>query len=770
MLLLLFVAAAITVLFPPRVVDPTARFEPGDVTRDSIVARISFTVPKTSEQLTRERAEVSATVPPTFDLRPEASDTMVARLDRFFGALDSLSRLEDGGEMIEFLDRRSVAPTPAQVTLLRDAASLQALRAGAVRAAREILSSGVADGTQLESLTTNVLVVRAPDGSERSVSRDSLLSRAEFLERGVALLPPGSPPELEQMLRLILIQHMTYSFELNGGATQLDRDAAERAVPTIRRQVVAGDAIVRAGEQITPATAQALDAYAAALAEEGLLEEEGLDVTPYFGAGLLNLMIVAVFGLFVFLYRRPIYTNFRWLLLIVGLILAYFGVAWVLARNELPAELLPVAFVALSAGVLWDGRMALVLVTLLAVLTGVQQPFSSAAVITATILGGTAAALSVRAVRRRAQTWVFIAIITAAYTLGLLAMAMVYDWTPAYLGWALVAAGANATLSAILAMGFVPIFEMFTGITTDQTLLEWADPNRSLLKHLSLEAPGTYAHTINVANLAEAAANSIGANGLLCRVGLYYHDVGKMQRPQYFVENQPEGKNPHDRLPPDTSAAIVKDHVVEGLRLAREAKVPEVVAAFIPEHHGTQRIGFFWEKAKEAYGEEALNVEDFTYPGPKPQSRETAVAMLADSVESAMRALQDPTPERVRSLVESLVDAKMQDGQLDESPLTLREIRQIKEQFIKVLSGIHHHRIDYPQTRHLTEAPGSPPSAQLPERGLTVHPERGRPAARRGDAPGPREEAAARDEAVPDVGRGGAGGEGTSSRRRGSAG
>jgi hypothetical protein len=454
----------------------------------------------------------------------------------------------------------------------------------------------------------------------------------------------------------------------------------------------------------------------------------------------------------------------------VGLILAYFGVAAIIARNELPPELLPVAFVALGAGVLWDGRMALVLVTLLAVLTGVQQPFSSAGVITTTILGGTAAALSVRAVRRRAQTWVFVAIITAAYTLGLLAMAMVSEWTPAFLGWALVAAGANATLSAILAMGFVPIFEMFTGITTDQTLLEWADPNRSLLKQLSLEAPGTYAHTINVANLAEAAANSIGANGLLCRVGLYYHDVGKMQRPQYFVENQPEGKNPHDRLRPDVSAAVVKEHVLEGLRLAREAKVPEVVTAFIPEHHGTQRIGFFWEKAKEAFGEDALNVEDFTYPGPRPQSRETAVAMLADSVESAMRALQDPTSERIRSLIESLVDAKIADGQLDESPLTLREIRQIKEQFIKVLSGIHHHRIDYPQTRHLTEAPETSPEPE-PERGFPMRGERTRPAARRvGDGATPREEAAARDEAPPtEEPEVTTGGEESHSRKRGSA-
>ncbi|HSR41131.1 MAG TPA: HDIG domain-containing protein, partial [Longimicrobiales bacterium] len=227
-----------------------------------------------------------------------------------------------------------------------------------------------------------------------------------------------------------------------------------------------------------------------------------------------------------------------------------------------------------------------------------------------------------------------------------------------------------------------------------------------LLKRLSMEAPGTYAHTINVANLAESAAGAIGANGLLCRVGIYYHDVGKMLKPQYFVENQPGGRNPHDRLKPDTSASIVREHVLEGVRLAREAGVPEVIVDFITEHHGTQQIGFFYEKAREESQEdEELEPEQFEYPGPRPRSRETAIVMLADSVESATRALQEPTPERTRDLVENIVDGKIEAGQLDEAPLTLEEIATLKEQLVKILSGMYHHRIDYPGTKHLTDAP-----------------------------------------------------------------
>jgi len=314
--------------------------------------------------------------------------------------------------------------------------------------------------------------------------------------------------------------------------------------------------------------------------------------------------------------------------------------------------------------------------------------------------------MAVRAVRRRAQAWVFGALVASAYALAILSLQLIGLQTTGEVAPSLAQAGGNAFLSALLAMGFIPVFEWLTGITTDQTLLEWADPNRSLLKRLSMEAPGTYAHTINVANLAEAAANVIGANGLLCRVGLYYHDVGKVLKPHYFVENQPDGRNPHDRLKPDTSAAIVKEHVTEGLRLAKEGGVPDVVAAFIPEHHGDQRIGFFWERAKEEFGgEDKLDAEAFRYPGPRPRSKETAIAMLADSVESATRAMQDPTAERVRSLIDTIVDAKIVDHQLDDAPLTLGEIGMIKDQFSKVLSGVYHHRIDYPQTKHLTDSP-----------------------------------------------------------------
>ena len=255
---------------------------------------------------------------------------------------------------------------------------------------------------------------------------------------------------------------------------------------------------------------------------------------------------------------------------------------------------------------------------------------------------------------------------------------------------------ANGVSSALIAMGFLPLFEAATKITTDQTLLELADLNRPLLKRLSLEAPGTYAHSISVANLAEAAARAVDANALLVRVGAYYHDVGKIATPQYFVENQARGRNPHELIDPRKSAALVRAHVLEGIRFAEQAKLPQVIRAFIPEHHGTQTIGFFYDQARQANPEADLDPADFAYPGPKPQSKETAILMLADSVESAAKVLQEPTLERIRALVDRIVDSKISHHQLDEAPLTLHDIARIKEQFTAVLNGMYHHRIDYP--------------------------------------------------------------------------
>lgn len=702
-LLLLLVAAAITAMFPPRVQVNVTSHPLDSVLDEAVIASIPFALLKGADDLQREQDEAAAGVPPTFSFREEAMDSMVAKLGRFFDEVDRTAQRGGAVEVGEFLAQVGVRATEAQVSLLVEREVLIELRDAAIGAVRQLLPRGVIDISDADVLTTTRITVRGEEGVETTREVSDILLSGEFYQQGVDRLG-RVPPDQANLFRNILVRHFESSLVQEVVATRMDRNRARDSVDEIKEDFVAGETVIAAHERIREEDLERLEAYQRQLQAQGRAPVEGFEFFPILGAGLLSLLLLGLFWLHVFFYRREIYTNFRWFFLLAVLVVAYFVLALVIVRQEFATEALPIAFVALGVAVLWDSRLALVLVLILAALTAAQAPFQEFDVFLVTLVGGAAAAISVRAVRRRAQTWIFIAIITATYAGALLALAMMAQDVGGDTLTSMAWAAGNATVSGILALGFIPVFEWFTGITTDQTLLEWADPNRPLLKRLSLEAPGTYAHTINVANLAEAAATAIGANGLLCRVGVYYHDVGKVLKPQYFIENLPSGRNPHDKLKPETSAAIVREHVIEGLRLAEEEKVPSVIRDFIPEHHGTQKIGFFYEKAKEEAGGEELSLEDFSYPGPRPASQETTIALLADSVESATRALQDPTQDRIRKLIDTIVDGKMKDHQLDDAPLTLSEISQIREQFLKVLCGMHHQRIDYPATKHLTEA------------------------------------------------------------------
>jgi putative nucleotidyltransferase with HDIG domain len=701
-LLLVGLATLITVLFPPTEGRNVQVPEEGEVAQETVTADIGFSVPKTPAELERDRRLAMETVPPTFRYRAAAGDSVATRLGRFFDGLDSLATAGDTLGLADRLRASRVNATPQQMGYLLDRATRQMFRTAAIRAAREVIPRGVVDPARVLDLTTETVTV-SREGTETSERADDVLTSADYYAEAVRLLPQQLPPDARELFRLILIYHLEYSLELDVLKTEQDRSAARESVPLTKGDVLERQVIVRAGDLIGPDTHERLDAYYAALRVRG--DGGGLDLGAIFGAGLLNCLLLAIFGLLLFFARPEVYGNFRWLLLLAILTAAYFGAGLGIARGGFPPEWLPIAFVALPVAVLWDTRMALLLVLVLTALTGTLAPFSDEGSVLGLMAGGAAAAMSVRAVRRRSETWVSIAIISGASALALLAHGMATSRPIAEVAQGAAIFAGNATASALLAMGFLWVFEMFTGITTVQTLLEWADPTRPLLRRLAMEAPGTYAHTINVANLAEAAATRIDANGLLCRVGVLYHDVGKMLKPHYFVENQPDAKNPHDKLKPETSAAIVLEHVTEGARLARDENVPDVVVQFIYEHHGTQRIGFFYEKAREEAGPDAeIDVSRFTYPGPKPRSKETAIVMLADSCESAARAMQDPTPERVRDLIANIIEGKIADGQLDEAPLTLREIALVKDQFVSILSGLHHRRIEYPGTKHLTDA------------------------------------------------------------------
>ncbi len=282
-----------------------------------------------------------------------------------------------------------------------------------------------------------------------------------------------------------------------------------------------------------------------------------------------------------------------------------------------------------------------------------------------------------------------------AYTL--VAFALV-EGNTGTLGADIVGGLANGLIVAVVATGLLPLLEQPFGRTTAFTLLELSNLNEPMLKHLILTAPGTYHHSTMVGTLAEAAAEAVGANALLCRVGAYYHDIGKTRHPTYFIENSPDASDRHEKLAPSLSRAIVMSHVKEGIEMARGYGLPDVLVDMIPQHHGTRLVSFFYQRAKDAAdpGHQAVNEEDYRYLGPKPQTREAAILMLADAVQAATHTLADPTPARIRGAVQKIINAIFVDGQLDECDLTLRDLHIIANSFVRILTGIFHHRIVYP--------------------------------------------------------------------------
>jgi len=267
---------------------------------------------------------------------------------------------------------------------------------------------------------------------------------------------------------------------------------------------------------------------------------------------------------------------------------------------------------------------------------------------------------------------------------------LLYDWVFGFMGG--IGAG-------IVTAGIVPLVEIAFGYTTDISLLELANLDRPILRRLMIEAPGTYHHSVIVGSLVEAAASEIGANHLLTKVCGYYHDIGKINKPLYFIENQQNGKNKHDKLAPSMSGLILIAHVKEGVEIAKEHKLGQDIIDTIRQHHGTSLIKYFYDKARQLKGEDQVNIDDFRYPGPKPQTREAGLVMLADVVEAASRALDNPTPSRIQGLVQDLINNIFSDGQLDECELTLKDLHKIARSFNKILYGIHHHRIEYTEKR-----------------------------------------------------------------------
>ncbi len=478
------------------------------------------------------------------------------------------------------------------------------------------------------------------------------------------------------------------------------RIKARSSVSYSRDRVRKGDRIVSAYQLVDEEAHRKLYSLRTRLQEMELTTRGG-SWWRYLLTLLSRLLALGFFiGILVFYLRhfRPeIFGSLSSLTQLAAIILLTMLASWlVLSHPELPPYLVPAAVGPLLATLLFDITLGAVMAVTVSLLLGVVTSFSFPVTVVA-LASGSVAALVVKGMRGRMQ---FIATSFAAIALAnILAIAAVeyLRLSPfVQIKQAVVLGPVNALFSVILALVLLPLLEGIFRTTTDFSLLEMADPDQHLLKRLSIEAPGTFQHSMLVGNLAEAAAKAIGANSLQARIMGYYHDVGKLAKPEYFVENQAGPHNRHDGLAPKMSCLILFSHVKEGLALARAHRLPQPLQDAISQHHGTALCRFFYQKAIRQSEGTVPPQTDFRYPGPKPCSKETGILMLADAVEATVRSLKDRTPARIRRVVKATIVDRANDLELDETNLTLHDLNLIGEAFVPVLLAVFHPRIDYP--------------------------------------------------------------------------
>ena len=394
-------------------------------------------------------------------------------------------------------------------------------------------------------------------------------------------------------------------------------------------------------------------------------------------------------------------------LLSMPVLSAGFGWVTIALPTALPLEyVIIVPGLAMLTSILYDVRTAIV-VTLACSLSVAAARGNDHVIAVVLIAGGAMAAYSATNLHARTQIFTSILSILIGLVVVTLSIELERDTPALALILKLGASAANAVISPLLAFAVILVMERTLNLATDLRLEEFDDINHPLLKKLNERAPGTYQHTMAVVRLSESAAAAIGANALLARVGALYHDIGKLEKSEYFIENQIDIDNKHDRLSPKKSAAIIRQHVQDGIELAREYKLPDRIWKFVPMHHGTVLIRHFYAKAiDEAFEKEVLiDEQDFRYPGPKPDSKETAVVMLADAVEALSRLLDTSQRDQIERAVHQIILDRTSDGQLSNTPLTLNDLDVIKESFIKSLLGSSHQRVRYKDTRETPELP-----------------------------------------------------------------
>ncbi len=558
--------------------------------------------------------------------------------------------------------------------------------------------------------------LRTRPNEESLISRDSLLTVPTVANRMYAKLDTRLKHDapILQPLSQIVSQSLVPNIAFNKELTEESRQAMVERVPRTDGIVIEGQKIVSKGEIVTPQIATTLESLSKARLERGGVVAELARIAGTIGhAGLIVMLIV----LYLKFIRRKIYNDnaqifLLALVLLFPAVMAYFSVA---IPFDFPLQyfiLIPVASMLLT--ILFDSRTGFYgTVAVSLIVAGIRGNDYSVAL--AGLCAGAFAAYTVRDLRNRGQLFTSIWYIFIGYLVSIAALSLEQGTPPVEAGFELISALGNALVSPVVTLGLLYAIEMLFDTASDLRLNEFDNVNHPLLRELALRAPGTYQHTMMVAQLAEHAAISIGANGLLAKIGAYYHDIGKQKDAGSFVENQTgDSGNIHESLTALESAQRVRNHVTEGIILAREQGIPERIIDFIPMHHGTLPISFFYLRAvTEAAGERTVNEDEFRYTGPLPNSKETAIVMLADASEAISRSLarkgEEMSFEAIDAAIEQLIRTRFEQGQFNQSDITVRDFTMIRAVFARHLSGLHHPRIAYPtaQTADMKTTPAT---------------------------------------------------------------
>ena len=605
----------------------------------------------------------------------------IAEISESFNALEEISVAQKDGEFLKTVEKISMAHEAFDFNLEADEWTvlvnlegnrIQWLYNQGADYAITVMSNGVVQ-ENLENAREKIL---------QSIRNDRYITGAE--EKFMLQVMQGVP--------------LYATYVVDKEATEAKKAELLATVTPEKVVVQKGELVVGKGEVLTERQSLILQQLGYTKSTSPVLVVLGLAV-------LIAILVVLMRG-FMIHFTPKIYQDERkivlLMLLLAGTLFFYdlflsLNISTVTERAAQVGYLLPVAMGTMLITILLDVRLGIIANIVLALFAGLYTENASFAVVA--LLGGLTGCLGVSALGQRSdisRTAFAIAVVNAVSIIGL---GMIQSQTIDVILYGVGFGIFNGLISSIFTMGILPYLETIFGITTSIRLLELANPNQPLLKRLMTEAPGTYHHCIMVGNLGEAAADAIGANGLEVRLGAYYHDIGKLKRPYFFAENQFSGANPHDNITPQLSTLIITSHVKDGLEMAREEKLPPILMDMIAQHHGDSKVSYFYFKAKEL--DENAREQDFRYENPKPQTKEAAILMMADTVEAAVRSKKDATPGQIEGFIRTLIKGKLNDGQFDECELTFRDLDQIAVAFTRVINGIYHKRVEYPPQANL---------------------------------------------------------------------